>query len=85
MLTKFARPFIQIGEEIADARMVLFMASTHKSNEPEYRLDDTEKEHLRDCIDKIISLCPDLELPITEELFFEARKNHIRPIASLIF
>jgi HEPN domain-containing protein len=72
MLTKFARQFIQLGEEIAHAQMVLYMADSNPPGDPERELRPDEKSQLAGCIQKIVDLCPDLDLPVTTEVFSDA-------------
>jgi hypothetical protein len=69
MLTKFARPFILLGEEIADARTVYQMCEGRDPGDPEAKLDTKEKEHVERCFKKILALCDDLNLEVSKELF----------------
>lgn len=72
MLQKFASHFIKIGQEMGEALMVFNMAESLDHGDPMRELDESEKEHLIGCLQKISDLCPDLELPISEELFKDA-------------
>lgn len=72
MLTQFASHFIKIGHEIAEAETVLFMAAEAAPGSPERELDKEEKKHLADCIQRIVDICPHLDLPVSHKLFSEA-------------
>lgn len=75
MLTKFASHFIKIGEEMAEALMVFQMAESHEHGDPLRVLEKEEAQHLIGCLQKIADLCPDLELPVSEELFRDALES----------
>lgn len=71
MLTKFARPFIRLGERINEVRTVLYM--TDSSDPSDGRdLDAEEKKHLSECIESIAELCSELELEVSQTLFSDA-------------
>jgi hypothetical protein len=69
MLTKFATQFIELGSEIAEAQMVLYMVDSNAPGTPEHELRADEKAHLAGCIEKIVRLCPELDLPVTASVF----------------
>lgn len=75
MLTKFARHFVVLGEDIANAKMVLYMADSHEEHEPERQLKAEEIDQLRGCVEKIVALCEELELPVAKTIFENAQKD----------
>lgn len=72
MLTKFARPFILLGEEIDEARMLYRICEGRHADDPEGKLNDEEKRHVSECFRKILMLCTELDLEVSKELFVES-------------
>jgi hypothetical protein len=73
MLSKFARQFVYLGEEIEQARAVFEMAEALSDpGDPGRQLDNGEKEHLAGVLSKILEVCVDLNLEVSKDVFTKA-------------
>ena len=67
MLTFFARPFVLPGEQLAEIHAILIFKEDNKP------LDSSELSSLLEHMSDVLKLCEDLNLPVSKQLFTEAR------------
>jgi hypothetical protein len=77
MLTKFAREFIELGEQLNSCRVVFEFIDNASPNDPDKPLREYEKQQLIDAFNKIHKLCIDLDLPTSREMFESALERDL--------
>ena len=74
MLQVFAEKYIQLGEKIGDARVIMWITEQTKDS-PGRELDDNEKDELKGHLDQMRRHCKELGLAISNAIIVKAIKN----------
>jgi HEPN domain-containing protein len=72
MLTFFARPFIQMGEQLHDVKLMLAFNDADPDAHP---LDAEELNDLLEHFGRLVELCDSLDMPISKALLLEAKND----------
>jgi hypothetical protein len=75
MLTKFARPFIRLGEEIQEIRNIYIVADSADEANPALKLNKDDKEEIKKSLEKLLKHCEQMSLPISITLLKRGLKD----------